>query len=82
MVFNVGNSVLRNGNGMYSSMAIQQQQAPSSSCAEYEFNDPHPQKYAQSKSQQYAQPHVTHTSESIETARNPAYGCTQPHVTE
>ena len=29
------------------------------------------------ESQEYAQPHVTHTSGSIETARNPAYGCTQ-----
>ena len=29
------------------------------------------------ESQEYAQLHVTHTSGSIETARNPAYGCTQ-----
>ena len=34
MVFNVGNSVLGNGNGIHSNMATQQQQAPSSSCAE------------------------------------------------
>ena len=32
------------------------------------------------ESQEYAQPHETHTSKSIDTARNPAYGCTQTSV--
>ena len=116
--------MLGNGNGIYSNMATQQQQAPSSSCAEYEFDDPDPcavlsvLRYTESdvysepnisteshnrhtdthvatsqsstssllntapESHEYAQPYMTHTSGSIETARNPAYGCTQPHVAE
>ena len=119
MVSNAGNFVLGNGNGIYSNMATQQQETPSSSCAEYEFDDPDPcavlsvLQYTESdvysepnittegrnrhtdtatsqpsllntalESQEYAQPHVTHTSGSIETAKNPAYGCTQPHVNE